>query len=452
MLFHSIKSLKNLQKKEEWEHGLDWLRRLHKFVTGPENMDYFQQMERGNQSEQLNQSEAPAKYSQTIDVTSAYTSMIRLMARLRGADGVAAEARKVLNRMHRVHNVYVNALGKPDSETPTSDENDGGTNGKRIAYIDIRSNAYNLVLGLYRDSKKSEDATLAIELLQRMVDASSKAPEDRNGVPLPTEQSFEFTIMSLANMSDGARAIQEAERLVQLMEDQDHIDSLVAAYNAYIIVCNKHLFGKPQLFDKALEILEKMNEASKTNPGAAPNPETQALVMKACSLSEHDDHEKVLEASSKLFSQLEEQESSDSSADALTDRAYFYMMKCVDVHMASVEGSRKERIEELFSEACQRGLCSANVLAMFRNSVSKKDFHLTVGEGRLADHWIANITSPRALYTDGSTGGAGKNARRKGKSTSDWVKKKKVKESDRETKRKDKHAKQFWKKMKMGSA
>ena len=120
--------------------------------------------------------------------------------------------------------------------------------------------------------------------------------------------------------------------------------------------------------------------------------------------------------------------------------------------LAALSNAKKERIKELFSEACQRGLCSANVLAMFRNSVSKKDFHLTVGEGRLADHWIANITSPRALYTDGSTGGAGKNARRKGKSTSDWVKKKKVKESDRETKRKDKHAKQFWKKMKMGSA
>ena len=40
--------------------------------------------------------------------------------------------------------------------------------------------------------------------------------------------------------------------------------------------------------------------------------------------------------------------------------------------------------------------------------------------------WVANATSVRVKYTDGSLKGAGKNARRKGKSTSDWAKKKRV--------------------------
>jgi len=464
VLFHSIKALKNLQKKEEKEKGHEWLTKLHKFVTSPENADYFQEREIDgelkNQSKELNQTdatsspEASAVYAQTINVTSAYTTFIRLIARLRGTDGVAADALQVLNRMHRVHNVFVNGLGNPETQTPPTDETSKNedtetlVNPKRIAHIDIHANAYNLVLGLYRDSKKGEDAPKAIELLQRMIDAGNEEQENRRGVPLPTEQSFEFTIMSLANMPDGKKGIEEAERLIELMQEKDDLESPVAVYNAFITVCNRKLFGKAQLYDKALNILDKMNEMSKKNPGATPNPETLALVMKSCSLSAHEDHESVLATASKLFSQLVKQESSEKSAVALTDRAYYYMMKCVDTHMVEDPVAKKDRIEELFSEACERGLCSANVLTMFKNSVSEEDYHLTVGKGRLADHWIANITGPRALYTDGSKGGAGKNARRKGKSTSDWVKKGKVKESERVTKKKDKKAKKFFKRMK----
>ncbi|KAL9183497.1 hypothetical protein ACHAXT_004353 [Thalassiosira profunda] len=431
VLFHSIKALKNLQKKEEMEKGREWLRRLHKFVTSPENANYY-----GDEASASAVSVAAAP--ETIDVTSAYVAMLRLLARLRGAGGAAAEARLILNRMHRVH------------DGVQSDENDGEMSGGsgKIASIDIRSNAYNLVLGLHRDSKKPEDAVQAVSLLQRMVDAGNEAPENRRGVPLPNEQSFEFAILSLANMTDADAAIQEAERLVQLMQDQDYLESPAAAYNAFITVCNKKLFGKPVLLDKSREILEEMTELSKTHPEATPNPETLALVMKACSLSEHDDHDRVLDMASKLFSQLEAQEQSEQSAVALSDRAYFYMMKCVDEHMIGDPDAKKERIEELFSGACERGLCSANVLAMFRNSVTDEDYKLTVGEGRLADRWIANITGPRALYTDGSSGGAGKHARRKGKSTSDWAKKQKVKEQEKESRRKDKQAKKFFRKMK----
>ncbi len=40
----------------------------------------------------------------------------------------------------------------------------------------------------------------------------------------------------------------------------------------------------------------------------------------------------------------------------------------------------------------------------------------------LADDWVVNVTSRIAVYTDGLTGGEGKIATRKGKSTSDWPK------------------------------
>jgi hypothetical protein len=451
VLLHSIKALKNLQKKEERDLGQEWLGKLHTFVTSLENKDYYQGYERAdddgvvngtpNELDQSGGGNPSTSFSQTIDVTSAYTTMIRLIARLRGTKGMAADACDVLNRMHRVHDVFQNGLEPIFARTDSSNHGDVGYPPKRIASIHIRSNVYNLVLSLYKDSKNAEDATKAVELLQRMVDAEKQESEDRGGVPLPTEQSFEYTIMSLANMSNADRAFSEAERLISLMQEQKHLESSVAAYNAFITVCNKQLFGKIRLYDKALEILDTMNQLGKSNAGVRPNPETLALVMKACSLSDHTNYQQVLDTASNLFSQLKEMEPSEKSSVALTDRAYYYMMNCVENHMIGDADAKKERIQELFSEACQRGLCSANVLSQFRNSVSEEDYRLTVGNGRLADHWIANITGPRALYTDGSKGGAGKNARRKGKSTSDWTKKAKAKESERVARKNDRKTK-----------
>lgn len=442
VIFHSIKALKNLQNEEQYKLGKEWLTRIHKFVTNAKNGDYFQEEVKPttgevdwdkDQSEDLDRihDAAPAKLSSpTIDVTAAYTTLIRLMARLRGKDGVATDAREVLDRMHEVQDAsFVDGPGK------------------RIASIDIRSNAYNLLLGLYRDSKNVEDASKAIELLERMVDAGRKAPEDRGGVPLPTEASFEYAIMSIAKMTDSEKALDEAERLIKLMQDQEYMVSSVIAYNSYLVVCSKQLFGKPQLYDKAFDVLNRMNELGKINPEMLPSPDTLALIMKACALSEHKDHKKVLDTASNLFLQMKEKEIDDKSTVALTDRAYYYMMKSVDMYSKNDPDSKKEHIQELFSEACQRGLCSANVLSCFRSCVSDEDYRLTVGQGRLADHWIANIKSPRVLYTDGSKGGAGKNARRKGKSTSDWAKKTDAKEVERRMKKSDKMAKKSFKKI-----
>ena len=75
---------------------------------------------------------------------------------------------------------------------------------------------------------------------------------------------------------------------------------------------------------------------------------------------------------------------------------------------------------------------------------------MTVGRGRLADKWIQNVTSPLAQkvrYTDGSKGGKGKHAQRKGKSTSGWAKKQKLREATIVARRKEKKAKKFYKKV-----
>ena len=435
VLLHSIKALKNFQIKDEKTKGEEWLRRLHRFVISSTNKGYLQETD-------LNARDGVGEKSEIrkIDVTSAYTTIIRLNARLRGTKGAAADARKVLERMNYTHDIMVRGFeDNDDVSTPRAES---------IASIDIRSNAYNLVLGLYRDSKNAEDATKAVELLQRMVEAGNKAPEERNGVPLPTVQSFEFTISALGNMSDGSAATKEAERLIHLMEDQEYLDPSIDVYNALLDVCCKTLFVTSGLFDEALSILQKLKEKSRKHPELIPKPETLALVIKACSLSERDDHEKVLKTATDLFSQLAAKEADEKSAIALTDNCYYYLMKCVGMHMLGEPDAMKEKIMELFSDACQRGLCSASVLTLFRNTVSEEDYGLTVGKGRLVDGWVKNVTGPKALYTDGTKGGEGKNARRDGKSTSDWAKKQREKEARRGKMKETKKVKKFFKKMK----
>ncbi len=143
VLLHSIKALKNFQKKEEWDLGHEWLGKLHDFVTNVENKEYFQGDERADDnghadgtSDDLAQPlEKPStSFSQTIDVTSAYTTMIRLISRLRGTKGVAADACDVLNRMHQIHDVSVNGL---EPNIFDSDHGNVACPPRRIASIEI---------------------------------------------------------------------------------------------------------------------------------------------------------------------------------------------------------------------------------------------------------------------------------------------------------------------------
>jgi len=470
VLLHSIKGLKNFQIPEEKARGEEWIRRLHRFVINSSNKDYLRSGEEvGNAlydnvdgaEEALNEQVGSYSSSTTtrinaVDVTAAYTTLIRLYAKLRGTKEVATNARKTLDRMHFVHDVMMFGYeeNRASAKKETSDGNGTTTSSgvivspEHIARIEIRPNAYNLVLGLYRDSRNAEDAMKAVELLQSMVNVGKKSPEQCRGTPLPTTQSFEYTILALASMKDAEQAIAEANRLVRLMEAQEYLEPSVTVYNALIELCCKTMFITPELFDKAINILETLKEKSISHPQLTPNAETLSLVIKACSLSEREDHEHVLKTATDLFSQLVAKETDEKSAVALTDSCYFHLMKCVSMHMEENEEDKKERMLELFSEACQRGLASAGVLTLFRNSVSEEEYRLTVGEGRLADGWVKNVTGPKALYTDGTKGGAGKNARREGKSTSDWAKKQRERDIRHVALKEAKKARKLYKKIK----
>lgn len=450
IMLHSIKSLRNFHLEGERERADEWLGKLHEFVICPQNKSYFLEEDNLNQDESKSEYESAVDTKDAsnesspndeiktsvsqIDVTSAYLSTIRLYARLRGEKGAATAARSVLDMMHEVHDVMINGL-----------KDDNGDKAGSIAFIDIRENAYNLVLGMYRDSKTADDASNAVELLTRMIDAGRKDEADRNGVPLPTHQSFEYSILALTKMADSNAAIQQAERFIALMEEAHYLDNSVTVYNALLALYTKA--GKPGLHDKAMEILNKLKDAGKTQPEMAPNVETKSLVIKACAYSGGEDREAVLGMANKIFAELVDQEETEKSAMVVTDSCYLHMMLCSINHMTGDEETKKERVDELFSQACQRGLCSNSLLTLFRNNTSEENFRLTVGQGRLADHWIANVTSPKALYTDGSSKGAGKNARRHGKSTSNWAKKQQQKDVQRKLSKDSKRVKKMLKKM-----
>ena len=84
-----------------------------------------------------------------VNCSPSFTKHIRELAKLRGGDTTTgAMARNTLDRMHEI----------------AMDENNAG-----IASMEIGENAYNLVIGLYRDSRDEGHATEAVYLLDKMI-------------------------------------------------------------------------------------------------------------------------------------------------------------------------------------------------------------------------------------------------------------------------------------------
>ena len=239
----------------------------------------------------------------------------------------------------------------------------------------------------------------------------------------------------------------------------------IKVYNACLELYT-HAFSKDpstllSLFDNIFQRMKKVQ-----NSPIQPNIMTHSATLKAYSMG-YDS----MEEANKIFQILQTQE--ETERKMMTDSCYFHMLKCVVKFECNIE-KREKRIIELFAEACEKGLVSANVLQTFKLNVTEEIYSKKVGSGRyvitsqvcvcvcvcvcrntlrdnlfisfvclclplcrLADKWIQNVTSPRAIYSDLSKGGAGKNARRKGKSTSGW-KKKKEKEIEMKKSRKAK--------------
>jgi len=426
LLLASLKSLKNYRKSEECQLGELWLSRLHSFVMDPSSVKSYPTSEL-NSTNSTQLSLRPSN-QERIDLTSAYLKHIREYARLRGAGGSAALARDCLDKMHEIN-----------------------TDG--IAAIDIKVNAYNLVIGCYRDSKEAGHATEAIFLLEKMINAwkqsNDSLSENISKVPFPNEKSFEYTIQSLANANDGSTTYLTSMQLLDDFESMfgHDLKPTSRVYSAVVETYAKTMRDDPRLLSLLSDLILRMTAIAKIYPEAAPDVATSSQVLRACSSINGDESEraKAFEKAEKIFSGLQEKESLDNNSTRMSDKCYFHMMKCV-ANLIHDQDEKQERIKDLFWAACKKGLVSADVLKVFRNQVSDDEFVEKVGQGRIADNWIANVTSSKALYTDGTMGGKGKNARRKGKSTSGWSRKQRKNEKEWEQRKASKAQKKLLKK------
>eukprot|EP00566_Odontella_aurita_P007799 CAMPEP_0113557394 /NCGR_PEP_ID=MMETSP0015_2-20120614/17770_1 /TAXON_ID=2838 /ORGANISM="Odontella" /LENGTH=702 /DNA_ID=CAMNT_0000458821 /DNA_START=314 /DNA_END=2419 /DNA_ORIENTATION=- /assembly_acc=CAM_ASM_000160 len=409
----SLKALKNYRSPEQLALAEKWLSELHSFATNPENVH--------NRSANVQKEANGLANAEAVklDLTGTYTAVIRGFAGLCGTAGAADRARSVLDKMHGIVEMH-------------SD----------VTKMTVKCNAYDLVLGLYRDSKEERHKMEALALLEEMIAEWQKQCLDGTDVscvlsrcaPFPSEKSFAFVIQALAHISDKSAARKKCWQLldeVETMYESSGTHFSVptnAVYNAALESLIKIMANDSELIDEVRGIMDRMESVGLKIPGVKPDATSWSLLLKAYSLlSCEDDHR------SELFERVLEifKELNDNPSMAVTDNCYYHMMKCT-VRLVPDENEKRDRILELFLGACEKGLVSANVLRMFRINVSEDVFVERVGTGRLADNWLANVTSYKALYTDGTAGGAGKNARRKGKSTSDWAKKQKKEEFKRQ--------------------
>jgi hypothetical protein len=443
---HSIKSVKNFQRREEADLVDDWFDRLHGFVLNPPDEQISRYNDDGNDS--LDASDAnngDHQSMQAIDLTGTYTSIIRGYVKLRKEPSAAEKAWVALQRMQDL-----SALSESEIT---------------IATVDLKINPFNLFLGSPNNAHGTnhENRILArkISLLDTLIDSAKKGtgtcPTESQSsslssssstaisLPLPNEQSFVGCIKALSSLKNPEKIAKEAERIVAAYESliKDHIIPPSPKVHNAIIELYIDTFGKDKsasigsLLSICVAVSKRMEDLASSRPDIAPDIFTRTLFLKACSIDDQNPESRLerYEKAEQIMKELENENSGKAGDDdnniegdssklksKLNDKCYFYMMKCVSNTISDPE-EKRGKIIDLFKKATDGGFVSADVLKTLRTNTTNEIYTDIVGNGRLADRWVENVTSGLALYTDGTTGGAGKNARRKGKSTSNWVRK-----------------------------
>ena len=443
-LMHSIKSVKNFQRREEADLVDDWFDRLHGFVLNPPNEQISKGSDDGNDNPDVSDVQnGDHRSMQAIDLTGTYTSIIRGYVKLRKEPSAGEKAWVALQRMQDL-----SAL----SESKIT-----------IATVDLKIKPFNLFLGSPNDAHGTnhENLILArkVSLLDTLIDSAKKGstrPTESQSpslssssstfsFPLPNEQSFVGCIKALSSLKNPEKIAKEAERIVTAYESliEDHIiPSSPKVHNA-IIELYIDTFGKDKsasigsLLSICVAVSKRMEGLASSHPDIAPDIFTRTLFLKACSIDDHNPETRLerYEKAEQIMKVLERENTGKADDDhdnmegdssklksKLNDKCYFYMMKCVSNTISDPE-EKRGKIIDLFKKATDGGFVSADVLKILRTNTTNEIYTDIVGNGRLADRWVENVTSGLALYTDGTTGGAGKNARRKGKSTSNWMRK-----------------------------
>jgi len=422
LLMHSIKSIDNYNGREESNLVDEWFDRLHAFVIDPSN----------NLDESTEDSESDNGDKEAIDLTGTYTSIIRGYSKANAAE----KASRALKRMQE--------LSEFNSISATS-----GINS--IASVDLKVNAYNLVLGYY-NAKDDSLVLKKLSMLDTMIAAARNA-DSASPVPIPNDQSFTSCIKALATLADPVKAMEESDRITAAFESlvkNNIVSPSTKVHNSNIDLYINLFSGRDSpssvgsLLSICTGVVNRMERLAPLYPGISPDKSTLTLLLKACSVNDGSSENRLqrMDRAEQIFQDLSGAGAGEESK--LTDKCYFHMMKCVSNNIGDPE-EKKTKIMHLFSQASGAGLVSADVLKMLRTNITNEEYTQIAGNGRLADKWIANVTSGLALYTDGTAGGAGKNARRQGKSTSNWSKKQRERDESMQNRKQAKTEKKLLK-------
>lgn len=396
LLAHSIKSIRNYNSEFESNLVDKWFDRLHKSL-----MSKVTKIQPQIDTTEADQDDSS---NQSFDFTGTYNAIIRGYGKLRGKGDSADKAYDALLRMQEISKLSI----KDGDETVT---------------VNVKVNSYNLVLDAFTMKSSEAYALRSLKLLDDMIQSMTA---ENSLIPAPNDQSFANCVYSLTSISDRDDSKEKAYSLVRSYEGfvkKGYIQPSTKVHNACIDVYTQ-LYREEKsasmLLSLCKSIRTRMNNLASNFPEMAPDKTTYALLLKAYSLDDGDESNRIqrLSEAQKIYSDL-----TSKPLDEQIDKVYFFMMKCINNNHTSNSEERVKQISEVFRRAASNGMVSADVLKMLRKSVSPFDFESIVGDGRLSENWICNVTSGKALYTDGTMGGEGKNARRKGKSTSDWAKK-----------------------------
>lgn len=418
LLMHSIKSVTSITTEREYKVVEEWFDRLHSHVMQPPSIEIESNL----------QSSSESTFKEQIDLTSTYSTIIRCYSKMQWGNDCEAPQKTF------------DALERMISFAKRCKESDSWP----VATVQLKVNPFNLFLGI--SSAATNDATIIdkkLSVLNSMIQAAEEDSNDDSSnatdsfIPLPNDQSFASCIKAVSSLKDTHRAIREAEGLLDIFESlslqkQPHIvEPSTKVYNA-LIYLYIHLSGRDKNLAQNLPSIcdDICNRIERHSPSLELDAMTYTLLLKSCTIGNGNVHhkEQKLQRARGIFEKVSQ--SNRKGSPMLNDKCYFYMMKCVAQNMTHDPEEKKKQIMELFSQACKGGFVSSDVLKSLRINTTDEEYKRIVGDGRLADAWIANVTSGVALYTDGTTGGAGKNARRKGKSTSDWAKKQRRKEEE----------------------
>lgn len=403
LLMHSIKSVNNINTKNEYMIVDEWFDRLHSYVMQP--------------SIESNVSSESVKGK--IDLTGTYSSIIRCYSRMRWANDAP---QKTFDALQRMISLAQRCKERDDS----------------CATVDLKINAFNLFLGMSTTFDDTATMEQKLSVLDSMVQAANNCLDStatNTLIPLPNDQSFASCIKAISTIKDTHRAIKEAEKVVDtfesLQQQNSAIEPSTKVYNALIDFYIDISARDKKIAQHLYSICDDIRNRMKTQtPSLEPDAMTHTLLLKSCTINDGnvDNKEQKLQRAREIFDKISKHHDKEEGSK-LNDKCYFYMMKCVTQNVNDPE-EKKKQIIQLFSQAGSGGFVSSDVLKSLRINTTDNEYKKIVGDGRLADKWVANVTSAVALYTDGTSGGAGKNARRKGKSTSDWAKKQRQRDEE----------------------